>query len=109
MRKLLITGLSLLAFYSTGTQAHGSHTHGALDPQAAMAMATRTVQKMTIRDIGLGTGKLDESWQSIRSDQVTLVEQSENNYVISVKNAETGEVLILEIGKDGQIQHVEPI
>ena len=107
MRKLLIAGLSLLAFYSAGTHAHGSHRHGTLDTQGAMAMAALTVQKMTIRDLGLGVGKLDASWQSIKNDQVTLVEQSDNDYVISIKNAKTDEVLLLRMGKDGQVQNIE--
>ena len=70
MKKLMATALLLTSVASSGVWAHGSH--GVVGEDAAKASAARAVQKMTFQDIGFEAGKLDESWQSLKADQIKL-------------------------------------
>jgi hypothetical protein len=99
MKKLMATALLLTSVASSGVWAHGSH--GVVGEDAAKASAARTVQKMTFQDIGFEAGKLDESWQSLKADQIKLVKKDDASYVYAVTNAKSDQTLYVTIMASG--------
>ena len=73
MKALLLSALLTISAFSGTVQTHGDH--GAISESGAMNIATRVVQKMTLRDYGYAAGQLDASWESIGKDQIVLKEK----------------------------------
>ena len=106
MKKAFLTAalaavVSSGAVFSGNVMAHGNH--GSIDEKGAVAVAARTVQKMTFSDLELGLGQLDSSWRTVKRDQVSIVEEDEYYYVVEVKNAESGEPIYLQVMTNGNV------
>ena len=102
MSKQFAGVLLILASLYTGIAAAHSN-HGTVTEQGAMATAARTVQKMTLKDLGYGVGKLDESWKKIAPEQLAVVEQDDHFYIVAVKNAGTDETVYLKVMLNGDV------
>lgn len=104
MKSLLIAAAVSIAVYSGPTLSHGSH--GVVNESGAIEVATRTVQKMTVRDMGYTAGKLSPEWRKIDESQVTLVESGEGYYLVQVTNATDGETVQVKVLSNGTISDV---
>ncbi|MAS25431.1 MAG: hypothetical protein CMI03_09030 [Oceanospirillaceae bacterium] len=107
MKALLLSALLTISAFSGTVQAHGDH--GAISESGAMNIATRVVQKMTLRDYGYTAGQLDTSWQSIGKDQVVLKESGENFYVVEVTKSGSDEKVYVKVLLDGSISDVSKV
>ena len=102
MKRVIMALTMVAALHSAGAMAHGSH--GVVSESGALAAAARTVQKMTLKDLGYAAGQLDTSWQALNTDQIKLINKSDDAYQYAVTNKETGQVLYVKILKSGKAQ-----
>lgn len=94
---LVVMGVGQLAM------AHGDHNHPPIEPKEAEQAALRAAGYFTTRDMGLGFGQLDKSWNEL-SVEAAKVSRSENGYfIVAVKNAAKGKTLYVLLSDGGDI------
>lgn len=107
MKALLLSALLTISAFSGTVQAHGDH--GAISESGAMNIATRVVQKMTLRDYGYAAGQLDASWESIGKDQIVLKEKGAGFYIVEVTKSGSDEKVYVKVLLDGSISDVSKV
>ncbi len=89
-------------FYYSHVMAHvGGHNE--ITASQAIELAYTTTKKMAFKDMGYGTGKLDESWSNVEKSNFSISEIKSNNYVVKGVNENNGEEILLTIDVEGLI------
>tara|TARA_R110000850_G_scaffold145408_5_gene267508 strand:- start:2312 stop:2650 length:339 start_codon:yes stop_codon:yes gene_type:complete len=101
LRKLLL--VTLIAPASL-VLAHSNH--GKINNETAVQIAHKTVQQMTFKDAGYSVGKLNESWKSVKPDNIKVVEVGDGFYVLRITQNETKQSLSMKIASTGQVLEV---
>lgn len=110
MKRYTATGFILLSLVTTGVQAHGQH---GLDHQqryvkapVAKDLAIRTLQKMTLRDLGFSAGKLNTRWRSVKDIDIVLRQEEDTFYVFSAQHKNSTKTLMITVLKTGVTESV---
>lgn len=107
MKKLL----SVLALCSTilcsNVAAHSDH--GVISAQAAINIVSKSLPQMTFKEFGFEVGKLDASWKSLTSADLSVVSVEDSFYVVSANNTETDGMIYFQIANNGQVMDVTHI
>ena len=106
MKNALLT-TALLGLLTTGqAMAHQDHSHGSISENAVLKLAQKSIKKMTFKDMGFDTGKLDASWKTIKDANFKIVKDHPDYYVVSVKNIKSDKTLYMKINKSGRLLKV---
>jgi len=106
MKQLLGTLLLVILITPSGlAMAHSDH--GAISDNAAVQIAHKTVQQMTFKDFGYPVGKLDNSWKSVKQDDIEVVEVGDGFYVLRITQGETKQSLLMKIALTGQVMEAD--
>ena len=84
--------------------AHGSH--GSIDEQSAIQIASKTVKQMTFKDLGYKAGKLEMSWKSVETSDIKVSDNLGGNYTLRVTNPETNQALDMIVAASGKVLEV---
>ena len=68
---------------STGVLAHSDHGH--VSDQQAISIAAKSIRNC-LKDYGFEVGKLNDSWKGISSEAFTVVNESDDTFIIQASN-----------------------
>lgn len=105
MKSLISVVAICFALASNGVFAHGDH--GMISGQNAINIATKSVQKMTFKDMDFDVGKLDESWKSTDDVSYTLHQTTSEYYVIKAENKLKNDHILIVVSMNGQVVDVK--
>lgn len=102
MKKL--TSLFLIGLLSATQQAaaHNDHHHGPMTEQSAITAAKNVAAKLSVKDGGLGFGKLPASWNSVPAKDVKLHKKGDGYYIVAVNNESEKKVLYVLMSPEGE-------
>lgn len=101
MKKFISTLVFCCAFISSSVLAHADH--GLLGSANAIDVATKTVQKMTFKDLGYKVGKLGESWKSNDNVQYSIFQQTPDYFIIQAANKIEKNSILIKVGNGRQV------
>ena len=105
MKLFLRTLLLITLIAPTGlVMAHSDH--GTISEDTAVQIAHKTLQQMTFKDFGYPVGKLDDSWKSVKPDDIEVVEVGDGFYVLRITQSGTKQSLSMKIAFTGQLLEV---
>lgn len=106
MKQLLRTLLLVILTTPAGlTMAHTGH--GVINEETALQIAYKTVQQMTFKDFGFPVGKLEDSWKSVKPEDIQIVEVGDAFYVLRITQTETKQSLSMKIAFTGLVMAVD--
>jgi hypothetical protein len=96
--------LFLIGLLSTAQQvaAHSDHHHAPITEQSAITVAKNVAAKLSVKDGGLGFGKLPASWNSVPVKDVKLHKKGEGYYIVAVNNETEKKVLYVLMSAEGE-------
>ncbi|KGJ94193.1 DUF6488 family protein [Thalassotalea sp. ND16A] len=98
---MLFIGLML----NMGTAlAHGAH--GKISEKQAIQVAIKATQKLTFKDFGFNVGKLDESWESLTTEDFKLYAAQVSRYIISASNKADNKTIYFLMTMSGEVLKV---
>lgn len=102
MKKL--TSIVLLSVLCSVQQvaAHSDHDHGPITEQAAVTVAKDVATQLTLKDGGLGFGKLPETWGKVPAKNIKLHKKGGDYYVIAVVNDAEKKTLYVLMSAEGE-------
>jgi len=83
--------------------AHSDHAHGPISEASVLQVAKEATMQLTEKDVGLGFGKLSESWKTTQVPAVKIHEKGSGYFIVSVANATEAKTLYLLISSDGEV------
>ena len=102
MKQLLRTLFLVILTTPAGlVMAHSDH--GAISDAAAVQIAHKTIQQMTFKDFGYSVGKLDNSWKSVKPDDIKVLEVGDGFYVLHITQSETKRSISMKISFTGRV------
>jgi hypothetical protein len=104
MNRLIPIALVCISLMSTGVLAHSDHGH--VSDQQAISIAAKSIKKLAFKDYGFEVGKLNDSWKGISSEAFTVVNESDDTFIIQASN--DSEQVYFKIAKNGQLLDVKP-
>lgn len=105
--KQLLRSLLLLTLMTPAGLAMAHSDHGAISDDAAVQIVHKAVQQMTFKDFGYPVGKLDDSWKSVKPDDIEVVEVGDGFYVLRITQSETKQSLSMKIAFTGQVMEAD--
>jgi hypothetical protein len=106
MKKHLVTiTLSCSVFISGQVLAHGDH--GTISGQSAISIVTKSVKQLTFKDFGFEVGQLDNSWNDISAEHVSVISIEDDFYIVSATNNTTQKKVFFKIANNGQVLDVK--
>lgn len=106
MKQLLRTLLFVILITPAGwVMAHSDH--GMINDETAVQIAHKAVQQMTFKDFGYPVGKLDDSWKSIKPDDIEVVEVGDGFYLLRITQSEKRQSLSMKIAFTGKVMEVD--
>lgn len=104
MNKLLSALTLCSGLFCSAALAHSEH--GIISGQAAISIANKSLAQMTFKDFGFQVGKLDSSWKSLTSSDMSVVNVEDSFYVVSAINNQTNSTIYFKIANNGQVLHI---
>lgn len=103
----LLKALTLLATIaiSSNTFAHGGG-HKAMGAERAVALAQTSAKMLTFKSDNMSIGKLDISWNKVKLERFTFVEENKENFIVKATNKAINQTLYFKVGKDGSVNEV---
>lgn len=101
--KLVLRTILLLTLTTPVSVVMAHNDHGAINEDAAIQIANRTVKKMTFKDMGFQAGQLDSGWKSVSIENIDVVDSRDGFYVVSVSHQNTQEMVYFKIGLRGRV------
>ena len=105
--KLFLRTLLLITLITPAGLVMAHSDHGAINDDTAVQIAHKTVQQMTFKDFGYPVGKLDDSWKSVKPDDIEVVEVGDGFYVLRITQSETKQSLSMKIAFTGQVMEAD--
>ncbi|WP_188150598.1 DUF6488 family protein [Teredinibacter waterburyi] len=100
--KIIVSVLFVLsALFTQLAAAHGDHA-ATIAPQQAVGVAASLVKDLVARDVGLGFGKLAESWSAISQGDMGIHKAGKGYYVVSVPNKSLKKTLYILMSTTGE-------
>ena len=99
----IIAALVVALTLAQATPALSHADHGPIEPYEAQVLATNYATRLVQVDVGLGFGKLPESWQNLPTKATTLVKETAEYYVISVRNEAEDKTLYFLMSRSGDV------
>jgi hypothetical protein len=102
MKKLTsIVLLSLLCSVQP-VAAHSDHHHDPITENAAVYIGKNIATNLSIKDGGLGFGKLPESWGKVPAKNVKLHKKGDGYYIVAVINDAEKKTLYVLMSAEGE-------
>lgn len=101
--KKLLSALVLLVVINTPIVFAHPGGHGPIDETQAQLRALSVTNYLTEEDIGLGFGKLGESWNNLPGDAVRIHTRGEGYYIVSVTNTVEKKTLYILMTVSGDV------
>ena len=98
----LSIALVFACLHNPAALAH-SGGHKAISDEQALEVATDVVTQLTSRDVGLGFGQIDASWNNLPKDRSRLHTKERRYYIVSVENAQEGRTLYILMSPGGDV------
>lgn len=83
--------------------AHGDHNHPPMEPKEAEQAALRAAGYFTTRDMGLGFGQLNKSWNELGLEAAKVYRADKGYFIVAVKNPGKGKTLYVLLSDEGDI------
>ncbi len=107
----ILASIFLLGMLGTVQQvaAHGDHDHGPatkrapITEQAAMSLGKDVASQLSMKDGGLGFGKLPASWNSVPPKNIKLHKKGEGYHIVSVVNEGEKKTLYVLMSTEGEV------
>lgn len=98
----LLTAFFLLQIPSAF--AGSGHSHAPpIDDEGALTVASTTIKQLTTKDVGLGFGKLDDSWDAIAQDAKRIHTKEKRYYIVSAHHQQEGRTLFILMSSRGEV------
>ena len=105
MKILIYTILLITLLKQTTVHAHQGHNE--ISSDNAINIASKSLKKLTFKDLGYGVGKLEKSWKSLNDSNFNVLEVLETTLIISATNSLNDQVIYFEITKNGKVLSVK--
>lgn len=105
--KWLLRTLLLITLITPAGLVMAHSDHGMINDETAVQIAHKTVQQMTFKDFGYPVGKLDDSWQSVKPNDIEVLEVGDGFYVLRITQSETMQSLSMKIAFTGQVMEAD--
>lgn len=101
MKKL--ASIFLLGLLCTTQQvvAHDGHSHS-ITEQAAISLGKDVAAKLSVKDGGLGLGKLPETWGKVPAKNVKLHKKGDGYYIVAIANDTEKKTLYVLMSAEGE-------
>lgn len=99
----IIAALVVALSVALATPALSHADHGPIAPYEAQVLATNYATRLVQIDVGLGFGKLPESWQNLSTTAITVVKETAEYYVIGVRNDAEDKTLYFLMSRSGDV------
>lgn len=106
MKKLCLVVALMLGFGFGQVQAHPEHDNYQINGRAASSIAMRTVQQLTIKELGFEVKRLEEAWKNVSIEHMTVEAYKVDHYVVKATEPESAKTVFLKILKTGQVVQV---
>jgi Family of unknown function (DUF6488) len=102
MKKL--TSIVLLSLLCGVQQvaAHDDHDHKPITEQAAISLGKDVAAKLSVKDSGLGLGKLPETWAKVPAKNAKLHKKGDGYYIVAVANDTEKKTLYVLMSAEGE-------
>lgn len=102
MKKLASIFLLSLLCCAQQVVAHDGHDHDPITEQAAISLGKDVATKLSIKDGGLGFGKLPETWGKVPAKNVKLHKKGDGYYIVSILNDAEKKTLYVLMSAEGE-------
>ena len=104
MRKILFVVLLLIMSLVHGQTAFAHGTgHAPVTDKQAITIATGGVEQLVARDVGLGFGQLDPSWNRLPEDAKRIESKEAAFYIVGVEHTGEARTLYFLMSRTGDI------
>lgn len=102
MKKLASIFLLGLLCNAPQVIAHDGHDHDPITEQAAISLGKDTATKLSLKDGGLGFGKLPDTWGKVPAKNVKLHKKGDGYYIVAVLNDTEKKTLYVLMSAEGE-------
>jgi len=106
MKYFVQIALLWMSFCSASVFAHGNHSHHSIDAKGAMDIGSKVANHLSVRDAGLGFGKLPKTWASLTADSFAIHKQGPGYFVVAVNNPTESKVMYVFMSAGGNVYDV---
>lgn len=82
--------------------AHDDHDHKPITEQAAISLGKDVAAKLSVKDSGLGLGKLPETWAKVPAKNAKLHKKGDGYYIVAVANDIEKKTLYVLMSAEGE-------
>lgn len=82
--------------------AHNGHDHAPITEQAVISLGKDVATKLSVKDGGLGLGKLPETWAKVPAKNVKLHKKGDGYYIVAVANDTEKKTLYVLMSAEGE-------
>jgi len=86
---------------------HAHQGHNEISSDNAINIASKSLKKLTFKDLGYDVGKLEASWKSLNDSNFNVLEVLETTLIIRATNSLNDQVIYFEIAKSGKVLSVK--
>ena len=99
----ILTAAAVALFLAQATPALSHADHGPIDEYQAQVLATDYTTRLVSIDVGLGFGRLAESWLNLSTSVTTVHRKTDQYYVIGVFNEAENRTIYLLMSLGGDV------
>lgn len=83
--------------------AHEDHHHAPITEQAAITTGKDTAAQLSVKDGGLGFGKLPASWNNVPAKNIKMHKKGQGYYIVSVANESEKKTMYVLMSAEGEV------
>ncbi|MFT5391134.1 MAG: hypothetical protein ACI8PT_001326 [Gammaproteobacteria bacterium] len=102
--RILILLLTAFLIHTPNALAGAGHSHAPpINDEQALDVAAGTIQQLTAKDVGLGFGKLDPSWNALARGAKRIHAKEKRYYIISAQHEKEARTLYIFMSPRGEV------